>query len=87
MPATIKDQLIAIIAAQAHCAADDITDDTVLQSLGLDSLRLVELVFAVEERFDISVPFAAEAGAKGFADLTLADLTQMVAGLIDQKAA
>lgn len=87
MPSKIKDQLIAIIAAQAQCPVETIAEDTVLQSLGLDSLRLVELVFAVEEAFDLSIPFASEAGDDGFAEKSVADLLRLIEGLIAQKAA
>lgn len=48
-----------IIAEQAMLDLDAIKPDTTLDDLGLDSLSLVEVVFGIEEAFDISVPFNA----------------------------
>jgi len=56
---TTDDQIIAIIAEQAMLEPGDITRDASLADLGIDSLGLVECIFAIEERFDISVPFNA----------------------------
>ena len=56
---SIKDQVIAIIAEQAMLEPSDIRMDQTLQDIGIDSLGLVESIFAIEESFDISVPFNA----------------------------
>ena len=56
---TIKDQVIAIIAEQAMLEPEDVKMDHTLEDLGIDSLGLVESIFAIEETFDISVPFNA----------------------------
>jgi len=48
-----------IIAEQAMLDPEAIKPDTTLEELGLDSLALVEVVFGIEEAFDISVPFNA----------------------------
>lgn len=56
---SIQDRVIAIIAEQAVLEPSDVTLDSTLDSLGIDSLGLVELIFAIEEEFDISVPFNA----------------------------
>ncbi|MBR2656756.1 acyl carrier protein [Yoonia sp.] len=56
---TTDDQIIAIIAEQAMLETGDVTRDASLADLGIDSLGLVECIFAIEERFDISVPFNA----------------------------
>ena len=37
----------------------DVKTDNTLAELGIDSLGLVESIFAIEERFDITVPFNA----------------------------
>ncbi|MGJ8612322.1 MAG: acyl carrier protein [Octadecabacter sp.] len=55
----IKDQVIEIIAEQALLTPKDVTPDNTLEDLGIDSLGLVEAIFAIEEAFDISVPFNA----------------------------
>ena len=51
--------VIEIIAEQAVLETSDVTPESTLESLGIDSLGLVESIFAIEEAFDISVPFNA----------------------------
>jgi acyl carrier protein len=55
----IADKVIAIIAEQAMLDPSDVTPQSTLEDLGIDSLGLVESIFAIEETFDISVPFNA----------------------------
>lgn len=59
MAADVKDTVIRIIAEQAVLDVADVTPEATLESLGIDSLGLVESIFAIEEAFDISVPFNA----------------------------
>lgn len=56
---SIKDQVIAIIADQAMLDPSDIKMENSLADIGIDSLGLVESIFAIEESFDITVPFNA----------------------------
>ena len=66
----------------------DVNPAQSLDSLGIDSLGLVETIFAIEEAFDISVPFNANEPAKSGFDLTsVASIVTAVEGLIAQKAA
>lgn len=56
---SIKDQVIAVIADQAMLDPSDIKMENSLADIGIDSLGLVESIFAIEEIFDITVPFNA----------------------------
>jgi acyl carrier protein len=56
---TIQDKVIAIIAEQAVLEPSDVTLDSTLADLGIDSLGLVESIFSIEEEFDITIPFNA----------------------------
>ena len=56
---SVKDRVIAIVAEQAVLEPSDVTMDSTLEDLGIDSLGLVESIFAIEEEFDISIPFNA----------------------------
>lgn len=56
---TSKDTVIAILAEQAMLEPSDVALDNTLDDLGIDSMALVEAIFAIEEAFDISVPFNA----------------------------
>ncbi|MBN8631875.1 MAG: acyl carrier protein [Rhodobacterales bacterium] len=51
--------VIAILAKQLLVAPEEIAPDARIVDLGLDSLGKVEAIFALEERFDITVPFNA----------------------------
>ena len=59
MTDTIDKRVIAILAEQAVIEPEDVRRDATLDDLGIDSLGLVESIFAIEEEFDIQVPFNA----------------------------
>ena len=84
----IQEKVIAIIAEQAVLDVGDVQMDSTLASLGVDSLGLVESIFALEEAFDISVPFNANTPLKsGFDVSSVAAIVAAVEGLIAQKPA
>ncbi|WP_420863692.1 acyl carrier protein [Algirhabdus cladophorae] len=58
---TVRDTVFAIIAEQAFLDVSDVTADSTLEDLGIDSMGVVEAIFAIEEAFDITVPFNANA--------------------------
>lgn len=64
---TVADRVRHIIAQQAVVDMAQVTDTATLDSLGMDSLALVETIFSIEETFDVSVPFNAnDPGTSGF---------------------
>lgn len=65
----LHQRVIAILAAQALRAPADLSRAMTLQDLGIDSLGLAEVIFAIEEGFDVSVPFNANAPGEGGLDL------------------
>ncbi|MCF3594244.1 phosphopantetheine-binding protein [Rhodobacteraceae bacterium LMO-12] len=75
----IRDEVIRIIAEQAVLEPSDVTDEATLESLGIDSLGLVESIFAIEETFDISVPF--NANAPGESDFDISSVASIIAGI------
>ena len=46
----------SILVESFHVDATAVTTETALDQLGLDSLALMEFVFAVEDRFDVRIP-------------------------------
>ena len=66
-------KVIAIIAEQAMLDPEEVRLDASPEDLGLDSLGLVEIVFAIEESFDISVPFNANEPDKSDFDISTVD--------------
>lgn len=75
----VKDQVIAIIAEQALLEPEDVTLNSTLADLGIDSLGLVESIFAIEETFDITVPFNANAPQES--DFDISTVASIVAGI------
>jgi acyl carrier protein len=66
----LRARVHAIIAEQAMIEPDGVTDEMTLQELGIDSMGVVEAIFAIEEAFDISVPFNANAPAESEFDIS-----------------
>ena len=79
----VADKVIAILAEQALLRPGDLEPDMTLQALGIDSLALVESIFAIEEAFDITVPFNAnDPTSNGFDVSTVASVIEAVQGLV-----
>ncbi len=83
---SIRQKVLEIIAEQAVLDVSDIKADATPESLGLDSLGLVEAVFAIEEQFDVSVPFNAnEPGKSGFDISSVDSMISAVESLVGEK--
>jgi acyl carrier protein len=59
MARNVKKTIIKILAEQALLSPKDISENSSLDSMGIDSLGLVEIVFSIEEAFNITIPFNA----------------------------
>ncbi len=84
---SIKDKVVEIIAEQAVLEPSDVTMDSTLEDLGIDSLGLVESIFAIEEEFDITIPF--NANEPEASDFDISNVAAIVAGiekLMSEKA-
>ncbi|MDG4648881.1 acyl carrier protein [Roseibacterium sp. SDUM158017] len=83
MGESVRDRVIAIIAEQAVLEPGDVSMDATLEDLGIDSLGLVESIFAIEEAFDIQVPFNAnEPEASDFDISSVAAIVRAVEALV-----
>ena len=67
---SVRDRVIAILAEQAVLDPAEVSPEMSLEELGIDSLGLVEAIFAIEESFDVSVPFNANEPGKSAFDIT-----------------
>lgn len=76
---SVQDQVIAILAEQAVLEPRDVSPDATLESLGIDSMGVVESIFAIEEAFDITVPF--NANAPDAADFDITSVASIIAGI------
>ena len=55
MPENIERIVIEILAHRKTFDPADVNPDVTLASLGIDSLEGLEIIFALEDRFDISI--------------------------------
>ena len=83
----IQEKVIAIIAEQAALEPSDVKMESTLEELGIDSMALVESIFAIEEAFDISVPFNANDPTESDFDISsVASIVAAVENLVKVKA-
>ncbi len=75
----VKTKVIEILAEQAVLDVSDVTLESTLESLGIDSLGLVESIFAIEEAFDINIPFNANDPTES--DFDISDVATIVWGI------
>lgn len=84
MAQSVQDQVIAIIAEQAVMETSEVKLDATLEELGIDSLGLVEAVFAIEETFDVQVPFNANDPSDSQFDISnVQSMIKAVEGLVE----
>lgn len=89
------DDVRSIIAQSLKIPVERLTADSRLDDLGAESLDVIEIVFALEEKYDISIPFKANEGAgltppsDGRGDeiefLTVGDVANTVKKLVEAK--
>ena len=88
MADSVRDRVIAIIAEQAVLEVSDVKPEMSLEDLGIDSLGLVESIFAIEEAFDITVPYNANEPDRSEFDISsVAAIIAAVEALVAQKGA
>lgn len=88
MTESIRSRIRAIIAEQAMLEPELITEQSTPEELGIDSLGLVEAIFAMEEEFDISIPFNANEPENSDFDISdMAAIMAAVERLVAGKAA
>lgn len=75
----VKESVIAIISEQAVLEPSAVSMDQTLEDLGIDSLGVVESIFSIEEKFDISIPFNANQPEKS--DFDFSSVASIVDGI------
>jgi acyl carrier protein len=56
MPDEFIQRVLKVIAASKRIPPETVTIDSEFQQLGIDSMDAVEILFALENEFDISIP-------------------------------
>ena len=83
MENSVKETVIEILAEQALLETKDVYDNSSLESLGIDSLALVEVIFSLEESFDITIPFNAnDPGGTNFDISSVSSVVSAVESII-----
>jgi acyl carrier protein len=90
----IIDDVRSIIAKSLHIPVEQLVPDARLDELGAESLDIIEIVFELEEKFNITIPLKADdatrVSASGTSDKempfsTVADVAGMVQKLVEAK--
>lgn len=81
---SVLDRLAALLEREFSIAPGQLHPDATLESLDIDSLRLIEIVFAVEEEFGVTMP--QDQGEIRGRVKTLGDLAAVIEGLVAGKA-
>ncbi len=85
-PTTIESDVLDIIAKQAKVDRTSMTRKTSLAELNVQSLDLVEIIFALEDKFDIEVPYNAnDPSSAGVSFKNVGDVIDGIAKLIAQR--
>jgi len=88
MAQDVSAKVCELVAEKAMVDAGSVSRESTLEALGLDSLGLVELVFAVEEAFDIEVPFNANDPESSEFDIeNVGSIIDSIQATVDAKAA
>jgi acyl carrier protein len=92
----VADEARAVIAKELKLPVEQLTDERKLADLGAESLDVIEIVFRLEETFDIDISVKMEAAGAGAprppseVDLsalaTVGDICRAVKTLVDAKA-
>ena len=74
------DEIVAILSKETGIEPERLTPEATIHDLGIQSIDLVQAIFAIETRFDIEVPVGLE-GEGG--NVTVGDFMRHVLARID----
>ena len=91
----IIDDVRSIIAKSLNIPVERLTPETRLDELGAESLDVIEIVFGLEEKYDITIPLKADEATRlatsdkgGNPEMpfsTVGDVADIVQKLVDAK--
>ncbi|MBL8212058.1 MAG: acyl carrier protein [Bryobacterales bacterium] len=85
MPDTTLERVIRVIVKTQHYPPDKaalVTEEATFADLGIDSLDGINIVFALENEFDVSIPDEGAKTMKG-----VVDIVQGIDKLLSEKSA
>jgi acyl carrier protein len=74
-------RVIGCIASTQHISPENILAESTFEELGIDSLDGINILFALENEFDVSIPDNAAQTVR-----TVGDMAEGVQRLLDEKA-
>jgi len=80
---SVESDIFEIIADKAEVEREKVISNASLEELEIESLDVVEIIFAIEEKFDINVPFNANDQDLEFD--TVGDVVKAIENLIKEN--
>ncbi len=81
----VASDVIAIIAKKKRVDKPNVELTDRLEDLGLESLDAVEMIFDIEEKFDISIPYNANTNNPRTEFDTVGDVVNAIEKLVAEK--
>jgi acyl carrier protein len=78
-------EVIAIIAKRIPGQKDDLSPTDKLTELGIESIDAIDMIFDLEEKFDIEIPYNANSAQADFG--TVGDVVRAIEQVLARKAA
>ncbi len=78
-------EVIAIIAKRIPGQNDDLNPADKLTELGIESIDAIDMIFDLEEKFDIEIPYNANSAQTDFS--TVGDVVRAIEQVLARKAA
>lgn len=81
----VDEDVLAIMAEKGRVDRSALTPDAKLAELGIASLDVIEIVFGIEDRFGVEIPFNANDARTEF--VTVGDVLDAVRAVVAPKPA
>jgi len=82
----VTNDVVAIIAKKKRVDKPTVELSDRLEDLGLESLDAVEMIFDLEEKFDIEISYNANTNNPRSEFETVGDVVKMIQKLVDKKS-
>ncbi len=83
MPDLASD-VIAVISKKAPAGRKEIALTDRLEDIGIESIDALEMIFDLEERFGVQIPYNANSAGQEFA--TVGDVVKAIEELVEKKS-
>lgn len=80
---TVESEILEIVADKVSVDKALVTRDARMEDLEIESLDIVEIIFAIEEKYDIEVPYNANSSDDEFE--TIGDVITAVEAVVAAK--